>query len=133
MWFCKELVVWHFATKWAAVKFVKPWMSSHVSTDPRDPSYFGSAMCSKCPSKDWRGKSCWLTPTGKRPEVVQTPGGVTASPTLLGPVLVRSQQNYQRLLLTVRYRAVKKDVSILLSLSFTIKLTQASVFEANHS
>ena len=43
-------------------------------------------------------------PTAKRPDVVQGLGGITASPTLLGPVLVRSQQqNYLRLLLTVRY------------------------------
>jgi len=33
------------------------------------------------------------TPTGKRPRVVQGPGGVTTSPTLLGPVLV-CQKNY---------------------------------------
>ena len=42
-------------------------------------------------------------PTEKRPDVVQGLDGVTASPTLLGPVLVWSQQNYLRLLLTVRY------------------------------
>jgi len=42
-------------------------------------------------------------PTESDPEVVQSLGGVTASPNLLGPVLVWSQQNYLKLLLTVRY------------------------------
>jgi len=37
------------------------------------------------------------------PDVVQGPSGLATSPTLLGTVLVRSQQNYLRLLLTVRY------------------------------
>jgi len=37
------------------------------------------------------------------PEVVQGPGGVRTSPTLLGPAFVCSQQNYLRLLLTVKY------------------------------
>jgi len=37
------------------------------------------------------------------PEFVQGPDGVTTSPTLLGPVLVWSQQNYLKLLLIVRY------------------------------
>jgi len=43
-----------------------------------------------------------LHPLESGPEFVQGPGGVL-SPTLLGPVLVRSQQNYLRLLLIVRY------------------------------
>jgi len=42
-------------------------------------------------------------PTGQRSDVVLALGGVTASLTLLGPVLVWSQQNYLKLLLTVRY------------------------------
>jgi len=41
--------------------------------------------------------------THGKAEFVQGPGGVTTSPTLLGHVLVWSQQNYLRLLLTVRY------------------------------
>jgi len=43
--------------------------------------------------------------SGPAPEVVQGPGGVTTSPTLLGTVLVWSQQNYLKLLLIVRYFA----------------------------
>jgi len=43
-----------------------------------------------------------LHPRESGPEVVQGPGGMTKS-LLLGPVLVWSQQNYLRLLLTVRY------------------------------
>jgi len=35
--------------------------------------------------------------------VVQGLGGVTASPTLLDPILVWSQQNHLKLLLTVTY------------------------------
>jgi len=43
------------------------------------------------------------TPTRSGSEVVQGPGDVIFSLTLLGPVLALSQQNYQRLQLTVRY------------------------------
>ena len=46
-----------------------------------------------------------LHPRENGPAVFQGPGGVTTSQTLLGPVLVWSQQNYLRLLLTVRYLA----------------------------
>jgi len=52
------------------------------------------------------GKNGELSPSGysrhsreSGPKFIQGPGGVTASPTLLGPVLVWSQQNYVRLLL----------------------------------
>jgi len=38
-------------TKCAAVKFVKPWMSSHIS-ELRDPSYVGLAMCQNVPWKN---------------------------------------------------------------------------------
>jgi len=62
--FCEEFTVWHFATKCAAVKFVKPWMSNHFS-EQRDHSYVGSAMCPECPRKH-----CWLHPREKDPEVV---------------------------------------------------------------
>ena len=46
---------------------------------------------------------CSQYPRESSPEVVHWPGGVTTSPTLLGPVLVWSEQNYLRLLLIVRY------------------------------
>ena len=58
---------------------------------------------SRIPTKDWRGKSCWLNQPESGPEVLRVPGGVTTSPTLLDPVLVWSQQKYVKLLLTVRY------------------------------
>jgi len=48
-------------------------------------------------------QSCWLHPPQIGPEVVQGPGGVITSSTLLGPVFVWSQQNYLKFLLTVRY------------------------------
>ena len=51
------------------------------------------AMYPECPTKDWWGKPCWLNPWERDPDVVQGLDGVTASPTLLGPVLVWSQQN----------------------------------------
>ena len=38
-------------------------------------------------------KSCWLHPRKTVPVVGQGPGGVTTSPTLLGPVLMWSRQN----------------------------------------
>jgi len=31
--FCEKSTTWHFATKCAAVKFVKPWMLNHFSTE----------------------------------------------------------------------------------------------------
>jgi len=74
-----------------------------TSSESRGPSYVGSSMCPECPTKDWRGTSCWLSPRESGPEVVQGPGGVTTSPTLLGPVLVWSQQSYLKSLLTVRH------------------------------
>ena len=62
--YCSPLVtpqVWHFATKCTPVKFPEPWMLNHLS-QMRDHSYVSSAMYQECPSKDWRGKSCWLNP-----------------------------------------------------------------------
>jgi len=44
-----------------------------------------------------------LHPRESDPKFIQGPGDVTTSPTLLGRVLVWSQQNYLRLLLIVRY------------------------------
>jgi len=46
-----------------------------------------------------------LHPRESGPEVVQGPDGVTTSPSLHGPVLLWSQQNYLTLLLIVRYFA----------------------------
>jgi len=55
------------------------------------------------PNENWQGNRCLLNPRGSDLDVVQGLDGVTASPTLLGPVLVWSQQNYLNLLLTMRY------------------------------
>ena len=70
-----------------------------------DPSYVNSAMCPNCPRKEWRTMSFRLSlhPRESGPKFVQGPGGVTTSPTLLGPFLVWSQQNYLRFLLIARY------------------------------
>ena len=63
------------------------------------------------PNENWQGKPCLLNPRGSDLDVVQGLDGVTASPTLLGPVLVWSQQNYLKLLLTVRYSKFSMDVA----------------------
>jgi len=47
-------------------------------------------MCPECPTKNWRGKSCWLNLSENGPEVVQGAGGVTTSSTLLDLVFVWS-------------------------------------------
>jgi len=48
-------------------------------------------------------QSCWPHPRESGRDFVHGPGGVSKSPTLLGPVLVWSQRNYHRLLKTLRY------------------------------
>ena len=68
---------------WAAVKFIKSWLPSHLSSESRDPSYVGLAMCAQCPRKYWPGTCCWLHPRESGLSVVQGPGGVTTSPNLL--------------------------------------------------
>jgi len=78
------------------------WMSNHFS-ELKDHNYVCSAMCPECPTKVWRSRSCWLNSQESGPEIFQGLGGMTLSSTLLGPVLVWSQQNYLKLLLTVRY------------------------------
>ena len=61
------------------------------SSELRDPSYIGSAVCSECPTREWRDKSCWLKPRKSGSEIIQDLVWVTTSPTLLGLVLVWSQ------------------------------------------
>jgi len=53
-------LVWHFATKCAAVKLAEPWMLKHFS-ELRDHNYVSSVMYPECPTKDWWGKPCWST------------------------------------------------------------------------
>jgi len=95
-------LVWHFATKCAAVKFAVRWMLNHFSS-LREYNYISSARYPECPTEDWWGKPCWLNPWQSDPDVVQGLGGVTASPTLLDSILVWSEQNYLKLLLTVSF------------------------------
>ena len=58
-------------------------------------------MCPEYSTTVWRSRRwCGLHPRKSSPKVVQSKGGVTTSPTLLGPVLVCSQQNCVRLLVT---------------------------------
>jgi len=45
----------------------------------RIPSYVGLATYPECPTKDRRGKSCWLHQRENGPEVAQGPVGVTTS------------------------------------------------------
>ena len=96
------ITVRHFTITCAAVKFSEPWMLNHFS-ELTDHSYVASVMRPECPAKDWRCEFCWLNTRESGPEIVQGLVGVTTSPTLLGPVLLWSQQNYLKLLLTVRY------------------------------
>jgi len=65
------------------------------------------------------GNNSGLSPSGYRkhqrqsgPKFVQGPGDVTTSPTLLGPVLVWSQQNYLKLLLIVRYSGAPRAAAL---------------------
>jgi len=79
--FSKECAVWHFATNCAAVKSVKPRKMSQFSPN-RDFSYGGST---KWMSQKMFSRLVLLDKhTGNDAEVVQGPGGVTTSPTLLG-------------------------------------------------
>jgi len=95
-------LVWHFASNYPAVKFAETWMSNHLS-ELREHNYVSLGMYPESPTKDWWSKSCWLNPRESDPDVVQGPVGLTTSSTLLGPVLVWSQHNYQKCLLIVRY------------------------------
>jgi len=95
-------LVWHFPTKRAAVKFAEPECRT-TSPNWENTTEVSWAMYPERPTKDWWDKLFWLNPRESDPDVVQGLGGVTASPTLLCPVLVWSQQNYLKLLLTVRY------------------------------
>ena len=95
---CEKFTVWNFATKRATVKFMKPWMSSHFSSASKNPSYVGPCV-QNGPRKIDEARPAGYT-HGK---VVQRTRWHDYIPTLLGSVLVWSQQNYLRLLLTVRY------------------------------
>jgi len=100
-WIFTEFTVWHFATKCAAVKFAKLWMSSY-SSESRDTSWVDWAICPECPRKDWQGKSFWL-PHGK---AVQRLSKDQVERPHLRPYLVPSWCGANRtigLLLTVRY------------------------------
>ena len=84
-------------TKSTGLKSVKPGTSSHFS-ESRDPSY--CMLVWPC-VQNVPGKNGDISPSGyslhpqeSGQEVVQGPGDVTKSPTLLRPVLVWSQKNY---------------------------------------
>ena len=103
---CKEFSVWHFVTKITGLTSVKPGMSCHFP-ESSDPIY--SMLVRPC-VQNVPGKNGEPSPSGyslhpreSGPKFAQGPGCVTTSPTLFGPVLVWSQQNYLRLLLIVRY------------------------------
>ena len=66
-------------------------------------SYVGSAIWAECPRKNWRGVSCCLHLRESGSKVDQETGGMIRSRTLLGPVLVWSQENHQNLQKTKRY------------------------------
>ena len=101
---CEEFSVWHcVTTKTTGLKSqardVKPLL--RIERSP--------AMVVRPCFQDIPGKNSELSPWGyslhpqkSGPKFVQGPGGVTTSLTLLGTVLVWSQQKYLRLLLIVR-------------------------------
>jgi len=62
-----------------------------------------SVMFREVAYKRLAGKSSWIHPRKSGSEVIQGLGLVNTCPTLLDLVLVWSQQNYLKLLLTVRY------------------------------
>ena len=68
---CEEFSVWHLVTKTAGPKSIKPRMSSYFH-ESRDPTYVSSAMCPKCPRKEWRNKSFRLYTVYTRGKVVQS-------------------------------------------------------------
>jgi len=88
--------------KWHRSEICKANMSSHFP-ESLDPSLVNSAMCPKCPGKEWRTKSFRLHPRESDPKFVEGSGGVSTSSTLLAPFLVWSQQNYTIFLLIARY------------------------------
>jgi len=57
-------------------------------------------------------KAILAKPTGKRPDIILGLGGVTASPMLVGSILVWSQQNYLQLLLTVGILSSPADAAL---------------------
>jgi len=57
---CEEWTARHFGTKFPALKFLKPWMSSRQSSEWRNPNFDGSTTWPKGTKKDRQGKS-WLT------------------------------------------------------------------------
>jgi len=89
---CVEFTVWHCATKCQLWNLKSPGRRT-TSPNRELSATFPLAMCLKCPRKCWRSKSCWLQPQERYSEIVQQgPGGVTTSPTFLGPVDVETRQ-----------------------------------------
>ena len=74
--FCEKFTTCHFATKCAAAKYVRHWMSSHVSFEWKDLNYDVYVTRSEFSMKDWRCDSCWLHPRKKGLELGRNPGGV---------------------------------------------------------
>ena len=104
--FCEEFTALHFATRCAAVKFVKRegWATSTLNREI--PATIIRPKWPECPRKDWLGTSCWLHLMEKRLEFDHGPDGLITFPTWLGTFLVWShtlQSNYQELLRSVRY------------------------------
>ena len=94
-------------TSWQRAQVWNPQSPGCQATSPNReiPAMLVRPCVQNAPRKEWRTKSFKFqsTPTESCSKFDQGPGGATTSPTLLGPVLVWSQQNYLRLLLIVRY------------------------------
>lgn len=74
----------------------------HFSSEYRDHSYDGSAMWPESSSKYRRDNSCLLHSRERGTDIDQGLDGEITSPTLFAPVLMCSQQDFQRLLNVVR-------------------------------
>jgi len=71
--------------------------------ESRGPSYVGQPYVQIAPGRNIEESPAGYSHGKAAHKVFKGPGGVTTSPTLLGTVLVWSQQNYLRLLFIVRY------------------------------
>ena len=93
-------LVWHFATS------AQLWNLQSPECETTSPNWENTNMLvrpSRMPHERLVRQVLLAKPTESNPKVFQGLGGVIAYLTLLGPILVWSQHNYLKLLLTVRY------------------------------
>ena len=94
---CPLVTPWCDTSQQSAQLWNLHWMSNHFSL-LREYNHISSARYQGMPTRRLVRQALLAEPTAKRLDVILGQGGVTASPTLLGPVLVCSQQNYLKLI-----------------------------------